>query len=341
VQWNSEQSKREVAKLTVNQVMQISSGIAEVLLASGVRLVVEGPAELQLLGENAAKLTQGCLVAQVSAGAIGFTVQTPSATIVDLSTEFGVEVADASTTNITVLAGAVRIDSGGKNRLAQSQILTTGQSRSVTVDASGTALVEPTGDVLQVRSKKVLSSLDRPIGGVGVLASSEFTELNRTANHLVNGAGLTSDGHTNSPDGTMWHSLLGRVENEYVLFDLLRVHRLAKCKVWNYNEASQQLFLTRGVAIADIFISATGRGNPVTDPAEWQLVVRDEHIPAADGTDQYATAHEISFDDVQTRFVALVIRSAHGRDPRYPQDLTKQCVGLAEVQFFGQRVNGP
>jgi len=233
----------------------------------------------------------------------------------------------------------VRIDPCDANNLAQPQIVTAGESRRVTDDAVGNQVIMPASDALGTSAKKLLQSLDRPLRGVGVLASSEFTKLNRTASHLVNGSGLTGNAHTNLPDDTMWHTLLGRVENEYLLFDLQRAYRLASCKIWNYNEATDGLFRARGIARADIYVSATGRGNPVVDPAEWQLVTQDAAIPVADGTANYASPHEIIFDEVATRFVAVVVRAAHGHDPRYPLDAKVQCVGLAEVQFFGQPVD--
>ena len=70
----------------------IPSGRVRQSLLRGVQLVVDGPAEWSIDDENRATLRQGKLVAVVPRQAIGFTLATPSAEIVDLGTEFEVVV---------------------------------------------------------------------------------------------------------------------------------------------------------------------------------------------------------------------------------------------------------
>lgn len=71
----------------------IDSGLIELTFASGARALVEGPAEFQIMGDNAIRLSHGKLVADIPKGAEGFSVTYQGGKIVDLGTEFGVEIA--------------------------------------------------------------------------------------------------------------------------------------------------------------------------------------------------------------------------------------------------------
>jgi hypothetical protein len=90
------------------ELLKIDSGLIHLNLKRGVDLLVEGPAEWSIDSENSATLHAGKLVAMVPARAVGFVLETPSSQIVDLGTEFGVEVnAGSGTTEVHVLRGTV------------------------------------------------------------------------------------------------------------------------------------------------------------------------------------------------------------------------------------------
>lgn len=89
--------------------LAIASGIIELQLKQGVRMAIEGPAEWSIDGANAATLMRGKLVAMVPRRAIGFTIATPTATVVDLGTEFGVVVNESAHTDVQVLTGKVEV----------------------------------------------------------------------------------------------------------------------------------------------------------------------------------------------------------------------------------------
>jgi len=87
--------------------LQLVEGLAKVTFAHGATIVLEGPARLQIESADRGYLHRGRLVAQVPPQAAGFTVQTASAAVVDLGTEFGVEVDNAGKTDVHVLKGEV------------------------------------------------------------------------------------------------------------------------------------------------------------------------------------------------------------------------------------------
>ena len=93
VVWDSASTQRSLALTAGSAEAKIGTGLIELTFASGTRALVEGPAAFQILGNNAMRLASGKLVADVPKGAEGFSVTYPDGKIVDLGTEFGVEIA--------------------------------------------------------------------------------------------------------------------------------------------------------------------------------------------------------------------------------------------------------
>ncbi|WP_049721009.1 LamG-like jellyroll fold domain-containing protein [Gilvimarinus polysaccharolyticus] len=87
----------------------LDAGYAEITLTNGVVLLLESPAILDFKNVDRLVLSKGALVAKVPPEAIGFAVDTPSANIVDLGTEFGVTVDTAGSSQVHVLDGEVKV----------------------------------------------------------------------------------------------------------------------------------------------------------------------------------------------------------------------------------------
>ncbi len=94
-------------------VLRVERGLAEIHFRSGARVVLEGPASLELLSANGARLLRGKLSARVPGSAVGFEVLSPRGKVVDLGTEFGVSVGDGGATDVRVFAGKVEASAGG------------------------------------------------------------------------------------------------------------------------------------------------------------------------------------------------------------------------------------
>jgi len=87
--------------------LDLRKGTAEIKLTSGVDLLVEAPAKLELVDVGNSVLRMGRLVVRVPATARGYAVDTPKAKVVDLGTEFGVDVQADGETVVQVFAGSV------------------------------------------------------------------------------------------------------------------------------------------------------------------------------------------------------------------------------------------
>lgn len=87
--------------------LSILGGAIELTLRNGVEILLEGPGELELIGELQAFLHGGTAVVRMPKGTHGFRLLTPSTEVLDLGTEFAVKYGADSTTDVQVYDGAV------------------------------------------------------------------------------------------------------------------------------------------------------------------------------------------------------------------------------------------
>ncbi|MDB6154659.1 MAG: putative LamG domain protein jellyroll fold domain protein [Chthoniobacteraceae bacterium] len=103
-QWSSE-APRLGAPLDPGW-LQLKSGLAQIVFYSGARVVIEGPAELQIISPGDASCRMGKLTAEVPPQARGFRIATPQMNVTDLGTVFGLDVREG-TTELHVFKGRV------------------------------------------------------------------------------------------------------------------------------------------------------------------------------------------------------------------------------------------
>jgi hypothetical protein len=134
------------ARLPAHNRLSLTAGYAELTFDAGAVVVVEAPAEFVLQSAGVMSLLSGKLVATVPAPAHGFTIVTPSASVTDLGTQFGMLVSGDDQTRVEVFVGTVRAsgrgDGGGSAPANAGQLLVAGQaavlsSAAVTLDPAG------------------------------------------------------------------------------------------------------------------------------------------------------------------------------------------------------------
>ena len=106
--------------------LRLESGLAQVVFYSGARVVIEGPAELQLVSPAEAVCPTGRLLAEVPKPARGFRLKTEQLNVVDLGTAFGID-ATHGRTEVHVFKGKVELLPG----TAAKQSLNEGQAAVV------------------------------------------------------------------------------------------------------------------------------------------------------------------------------------------------------------------
>ena len=89
--------------------LHLQTGRATLTFFSGVMLSVQGPADLNLLSVEQVFCQQGKLRARVPTGGRGFTVLAPGSALVDLGTEFGLNVANDGTAEFMVFEGKAEV----------------------------------------------------------------------------------------------------------------------------------------------------------------------------------------------------------------------------------------
>lgn len=103
--------------------LRLESGLAQVVFYSGARVVIEGPAELELVSANEGRCRSGRLVAEVPPQAKGFRIDTPRLSVTDLGTSFGIKVTEVRT-ELHVFKGSV--ECVAKNEAVTKQTLAAG-----------------------------------------------------------------------------------------------------------------------------------------------------------------------------------------------------------------------
>ena len=88
--------------------LRLRSGMAQIEFFTGARIRIEGPAELELISSGAAAFRRGKLSAEVPPHAVGFTIRTPQGEVVDLGTEFALQV-DETSSEVHVFKGEVEV----------------------------------------------------------------------------------------------------------------------------------------------------------------------------------------------------------------------------------------
>jgi hypothetical protein len=119
--------------LHAGKVLELVRGLAELRFQCGATAVVEGPAQIELLSATRVRLVRGKLTAKVPQSALGFEVLSPQGKVIDLGTEFGMQVTDEGATEVIVFDGKVEAHAGQSERPAALGVsLTKNQSARIT-----------------------------------------------------------------------------------------------------------------------------------------------------------------------------------------------------------------
>jgi hypothetical protein len=123
---------------------RLTAGYVNFRFYGGVKLTIEAPAEWSLLDTNHMHLTHGRIYAVVPEQAHGFSVTAGNTKIIDLGTEFGVEVDSWNNTQLHVTKGETLLfygsEKGAKSQVnvnqgAARQVDNTGKCRTIQLES--------------------------------------------------------------------------------------------------------------------------------------------------------------------------------------------------------------
>ncbi|QOV92076.1 LamG domain-containing protein [Humisphaera borealis] len=103
----------EIGQVLPAGTIRLESGAVQVEFYSGARLVIQGPADVQIVSDMEVFCRSGRLSGYVPVPARGFRVAATGFTLVDLGTEFGVSVPPVGVPEVHVFTGEVEVSRAG------------------------------------------------------------------------------------------------------------------------------------------------------------------------------------------------------------------------------------
>lgn len=106
--WEDESTSANYGEpLLEGRKLNLKAGLVQLTFESGAKLLVQGPTEFLVQSDMRGLLDRGKITAVVPSRAHGFTVRTPSAEIIDLGTEFALQVDTTGSAEVHVFDGEV------------------------------------------------------------------------------------------------------------------------------------------------------------------------------------------------------------------------------------------
>lgn len=163
--------------------LDLTHGIVQLTTASGSEWVLEAPVVVVMVSGEEVSLVSGKIVGLNSGQGVPLVVQTPNARVLDLGTEFGVEVNDLKGTSVAVYDGSIQLSAAGDATLPTS-------ATPITVEADYEAIVDGTSglpaiptrlahDRAFIRPDEVELREERAQGSIDAAAKVAFYEMLR------------------------------------------------------------------------------------------------------------------------------------------------------------------
>jgi len=147
-QWADHQAPS--GDMRAGKMLRLRQGLAEIRFGSDASILLEGPANLELLTNNSARLLDGKLTAKVPASAKGFQITSPHGKVVDLGTEFAISVGPDGNADVYVFAGKVEAYSSLREN-SKAPPVSVGAKQAARIEAGQVTLIpaKPGVDVKQ------------------------------------------------------------------------------------------------------------------------------------------------------------------------------------------------
>ena len=141
VVWNDKTTRLGLKQSLPRQRIDIESGLLQIEFFCGAAVIIEGPASFELLDPDRGFAHSGRLRAYVPTRAQGFVIETSSGDVVDLGTEFGLDIAANGQSELHVLDGEVSFHSSSTDSPGPYRVLG-GQSLRLDNESLDTGVIE-------------------------------------------------------------------------------------------------------------------------------------------------------------------------------------------------------
>jgi hypothetical protein len=199
VSWSGTADAIEVGDefFNTDPMRSLLSGFIDIQLYRGPRILIEGPARFTLPEVNRLVLHAGRIYVKVPLQAKGFIVDTPNARIVDLGTEFGIEVDKTGTSDVQMFKGTATLIAGRKRKMGESRLLLKGQAMQVNQAGEIRDIrLEPRFFVRTISSQTALAWRGEPISLADVLGGGNGFGIVERPLTIDPASGLIQEGGT-------------------------------------------------------------------------------------------------------------------------------------------------
>lgn len=131
-------------RVRIGQQLHLEAGLLEITYDTGFQAILQGPVKYKVTSANGGFLSLGRLTGNATTErARGFAVDTPTATVTDLGTEFGAEVAPDGRMQTVVFSGEVKlVTTTPQGVMGSGQLLRAGEAAEVIHDKHDAAAGE-------------------------------------------------------------------------------------------------------------------------------------------------------------------------------------------------------
>ena len=192
--------------------LSLVTGLAQLEFYCGATMILEGPASIELISPELAVIHQGKLRANVPPTARGFTIRYRDFDIVDLGTEFGVEVGAGGNAEVHVLDGEVKVENASDpgSLLSAGEALAFSATGTRTIPADASQFVGP--DHLDERALEAMTrrelawraSMDKLRKDPALMALYTFEETKGWGRTLHNSAPGSAPATAGAVVGCEW-----------------------------------------------------------------------------------------------------------------------------------------
>ena len=129
---------RLLARCRIGERWQLEEGRAELTFDSGVLVTLFAPADFDIISPRSIRCRRGRVTALVDERGKGFTIETPQAKVVDLGTQFGLNISDDGETQVVVFQGSVDLSYSSASASSEGgQIRRLEQGDALSLNSSG------------------------------------------------------------------------------------------------------------------------------------------------------------------------------------------------------------
>src|SRR5215217_7378271 len=108
VRWRAGSDARQIlSRCAIGDRLQLREGSAVLTFDAGAQVTVFGPADFEITSATSIRCRRGRVTTLVDHRGKGFSIETPQAKVVDLGTQFGLQISEKGETEVVVFQGSI------------------------------------------------------------------------------------------------------------------------------------------------------------------------------------------------------------------------------------------